>query len=115
MQMDGSFGITAGMCEMLVQSQAGEIHLLPALPKAWPEGKVTGLRARGGFTVDVEWKNGQLTAATLRATQDAPCRIRTGGPMNIKARSAGAIKVKRVDDVMAFPARAGESYSLSRP
>jgi alpha-L-fucosidase 2 len=115
MQMDGSFGITAGMCEMLVQSQAGEIHLLPALPKAWPEGKVTGLRARGGFTVDVEWKNGQLTAATLRATQDAPCRIRTGGPMNIKARSAGAIKVKRVDDVMVFPARAGESYSLSRP
>ena len=115
MQMDGSFGITAGMCEMLVQSQAGEIHLLPALPEAWAEGKVTGLRARGGFTVDVEWKNGQLTAATLRAAQDAPCRIRTGGPMNIKARGGSSPKVERKDGVMAFPAKTGESYSLSRP
>ena len=78
-QMDGNFGITAAMCEMLLQSQAGELELLPALPKAWPNGRVTGLRGRGGFTVDITWQDGRLTEATIHAALARKCTVRYAG------------------------------------
>jgi alpha-L-fucosidase 2 len=78
-QIDGNFGGTAGIAEMLLQSHAGEISILPALPKAWPSGSVRGLRARGAVEVDIDWQNGNVSRVVLRAAEDGEHKIRLPG------------------------------------
>jgi len=88
-QIDGNFGATAGVAEMLLQSQNGELHLLPALPSAWPSGSVTGLLARGAFTVDLSWANGALQETRVLSLNGGSCRIRLGEKMVTLATRKG--------------------------
>jgi alpha-L-fucosidase 2 len=88
-QIDANFGATAGIAEMLLQSHDGAIDILPALPKAWNNGSITGLKARGGFIVDAEWKDGKVTRLLIKSTLGGICRLRTPNTINPK----GNVKV----------------------
>jgi alpha-L-fucosidase 2 len=106
-------GMTAAIAEMLLQSHEGEIALVPALPAAWPAGTVTGLRARGGFGVDLEWRDGRVIRATITSALGGRCRVR--GAAGLVVTSAGRpVAVARPEaDVIEFPTMAGARYDLT--
>lgn len=114
-QIDGNFGGLSGMTEMLLQSHTGELHLLPALPPAWKEGSVDGLCGRGGFVVDMKWKDGGLCCAEIHSNLGKECVLRTDRPVKV----AGADVVSTVETtkfgtyyVTRFNTRKGGNYSV---
>ncbi|WP_095756459.1 glycoside hydrolase family 95 protein [Streptomyces xinghaiensis] len=117
-QLDGNLGATAGIAEMLLQSHHGEIELLPALPAAWPEGSVHGLRARGDVTVDLAWSGGRAHTAVLATGHTGELRLRGGlleGPYAVQELTEeGSVGThKREDGATALRARAGHRYVIT--
>lgn len=111
-QIDGNFGGTAGMSEMLIQSHLGELYLLPALPDAWKEGQVKGLKARGAFEVAINWKDHQFTAATIKAIAGGTCKLRVNVPFKVEGVKAIAQK-SNIGYVLFFAAQKGKQYKVS--
>ncbi|WP_181139157.1 glycoside hydrolase family 95-like protein [Streptomyces sp. Ru72] len=114
MARDGNFGATSGVTEWLLQSRTGEVHLLPALPPQFPDGRVAGLLARGGLTVDIAWSGGALSNARLAALQSGTVRLRTAAPVAVHSTSSAPPDVTRPEEAVAvFETEAGEEYVIT--
>jgi alpha-L-fucosidase 2 len=111
-QIDANFGVVAGIAEMLMQSNRGYIDLLPALPRAWQEGSISGLKARGNFDISMKWTSGKLTSVTIKSLTGGTCKIHTQNPM-ILLSDKGTIK--HASSELAFQTIKGKTYTLIQP
>ncbi|MBP2328823.1 alpha-L-fucosidase 2 [Kibdelosporangium banguiense] len=114
-QIDGNFGATSGIAEMLLHSHNNELHLLPALPAAWPTGRVTGLRGRGGYTVGAAWSTSRITELSLTADRSGTARVRSRmftGTYEIRDETSSTViqPAKPETDLIEFPVQAGHTY-----
>jgi alpha-L-fucosidase 2 len=111
-QIDANFGGTSAVAEMLLQSHAGMIRLLPALPAAWPSGSVKGLRVRGGAEADVAWADGKLAQAELRFGCGGTFNLRIGGEWTIARNGAASVDVGPVGEIALLEAKAGDIFTI---
>ena len=111
-EMDYNTGTTAGIAEMLLQSHQGYLHLLPALPPAWPQGTVRGLCGRGGYVVDIAWQNGALVSARVLARHGGPCRVRSSRPLAVTCDGQAVTAEQVAPGIIEFAAVAGKQYTL---
>jgi len=110
-QIDGNFGGLSGMTEMLLQSQSGEIYLLPALPDEWAEGSISGLKARGNFEVDINWKNKKMINASILSVVGGRCHVRTAGPIKVNGLSVHSVKTVN-GYLTSFNTKKGKKYAI---
>lgn len=111
-QIDGNFGGTSGIAEMLIQSHLGEIHLLAALPDAWKAGQIKGLCARGGYEVDMNWENHQLASARIKATIGGMCKVRSARPVMLTGTKIKSVRAAKDGYLVSFPTEKGKVYEL---
>jgi alpha-L-fucosidase 2 len=117
-QIDGNFGATSGVAEMLLQSHNGELHVLPALPAAWPNGKAQGLRGRGGYTVDATWSSGGATEILIKFDRDGTVNVRSrmfaGTYQVVDTTTGDTVSVTKPEsDVIRLPGQTGRTYRMT--
>ena len=113
-QIDGNFGFTAGICEMLIQSHGDYIALLPALPSSWHDGEIKGLMARGNFEVGIKWENDKLKSATVKSNLGGRCALKYDGKIMLVYDEEGKeIETEFENGVTSFMTEKGKVYSFN--